>query len=261
MKKKCFLALLLLLAVILLSACAQKEVIPTIDEFQQKTLDMTEAPVITPEPVVITENTNTDSKEQGSDFYTGVEYSQASMVAQVGATPLALDPVDMPTPTPRPSLVFTYASYTTSNMPLNFTFEAPADWILDASVPGVITLTDPVARDGYQGYVTITMVTKDASYKMADMKNELNANVAALHATNFIEWKNESIENRTLVGKDGCYTTYRGVRYDNVIIRGRVHMALLDSNRVITVHLSAPGWYNESYTNVYKKIRETIKTI
>ena len=46
-----------------------------------------------------------------------------------------------------------------------------------------------------------------------------------------------------------------------VIVRGYVHVALLDNNRVLTLTVCAPGYYNSSYGDVYHRVRDTLKTI
>jgi hypothetical protein len=48
--------------------------------------------------------------------------------------------------------------------------------------------------------------------------------------------------------------------FDGTIVRGRVHMALLDG-RLLTMHVSCPGWYNTDYMTVYTHIRDTLKAI
>ena len=43
------------------------------------------------------------------------------------------------------------------------------------------------------------------------------------------------------------------------MIRGRVMVALLDNHQIITLHMSCPGWFNESYMNVVAHFRDTAK--
>lgn len=259
MKKKVLLLAIGLVSAVVLSGCtAAKPTIPPVPT-QANALE-TQAPTLVPPPTVPDLPEGYDpASEEDNGFYIGGNFDEYGRLLQVGATPIALDPVDMPTPTPRPSLVFNYTTVTAST--LGVTFDVPADWIVDESVPGTVVITDPVMRDGYQGSITIIISSKPNTFKTADIKDELNTFIAGLHRTNFNEWKTEKPSDRKLMGKAGYYTTYRGVRYDDVIIRGRVHMSLLDGGRLLTVHLSAPGWYNESYTNVYYKVRDTIKAI
>ena len=51
------------------------------------------------------------------------------------------------------------------------------------------------------------------------------------------------------------------MRTDGTIIRGRVMVALLEGNKIITVHMMVPGWFNESYMKVVDHFRDTLKTI
>lgn len=257
MKKMVLLAIVVMAAMVLVTGCAnEQESIPVV---RQASALATATPTTVPQMNFGLPDGYDPASEEDDGFYTGGEYDAYGKMIQVGATPIPLDPIDMPTATPRPSLVFTYTTITATT--LGVTFDAPADWIVDESIPGTITLYDPITRDGYQGFISLTSESKASSFKTGDIKTELNNYVAGLHKTNFDEWRTENIASRTLMGKDGYYTTFRGVRYDGVIIRGRVHMALLDGNRLLTVHVSAPGWYNESYSTVFYKIRDTLKAI
>ena len=257
MKKKQLIAVLLVLAVSVLTGCTSQ--IPVMPAPTQANALATAAPTAVPTQDIGLPEGYDPASEEDNGFYVSGDYDEFGNLIQIGATPIPLDPIDMPTATPRPSLVFTYTTVTAST--LGVTFDAPADWTVDESVPGTVTLYDPVLRDGYQGFITITVAARPNSFKLNDIKKEIDTYVADLHRTNFNEWKTEKTAARTLMGKDGFYTTYRGVRYDDVIIRGRVHMSLLDGSRLLIVHVSAPGWYNESYSNVFYKIRETLKAI
>ena len=35
----------------------------------------------------------------------------------------------------------------------------------------------------------------------------------------------------------------------------------MDGNRIIVVHMSCPGWYNETYMKIVDHFRETVRTI
>ena len=260
--KKTFLTLVLFLlaAMLVMTGCVsqQNNTIPTVTQANA---------LLTPVPVPeedlslldLPEGYDPASEEDHNpSLYLNGAYDEYGGLSQVGATPVPLDPIDLPTPTPRPELVFTYTAYTAAS--LGISFEAPAGWVVDESVPGTITLYDTVVRDGYQGYITISVTNVASSYRKADLKSQLSLSVADLHRTNFDKWEDFDTKERTLLKKDGYYTTYRGERSDGVIIRGYMQVALLDNNRVITLHVSAPGWYNSSYGNVYHKVRDTMKT-
>ena len=59
----------------------------------------------------------------------------------------------------------------------------------------------------------------------------------------------------------GYYNNYRGVMSDGTIVRGRVHMAIIGNNKLLTLHITCPGWYNSSYMKIYDNIYSSIKAI
>ena len=85
--------------------------------------------------------------------------------------------------------------------------------------------------------------------------------LAEIGQYNYTEWTTTDLAERTLLKKDGYYANYRGQYYDGTIVRGRVMVALLDNNQIITVHMAAPGWFNESYMNVVSHFRDTLQQI
>lgn len=179
---------------------------------------------------------------------------------RAGATPIPIDPIDMPTPTPRPNLSFTYASFTASKLGLKF--EAPADWVMDDSASNEVILYEPAAqmKDNYSAKISIAVSAVSSTYKKSDLKKELSTYISNLGAINYTEWKPNVASERTLLASPGYYNDYRGVLYDGTIVRGRVHVCLKD-NKVYIVHLSCPGWFFTSYTNIYTRIRNTLTVI
>ena len=97
--------------------------------------------------------------DDGSDLYvpepTGTVYPYA------GSTPIPLDPIDMPTPTPRPSLSFTYGDYSAASVGVSF--KAPAGWLVDESQAQTFILREPDSqiKDGQQ--CVCLLYTSDAA--------------------------------------------------------------------------------------------------
>jgi len=195
-------------------------------------------------------------EDDGSLYIPGAIYDDYGNLVNVGATPIPLDPIDMPTPTPRPSLTFQYGMVSASK--LGIAFEAPAGWYVDASSNDMVVLTDPNMYDGINATFSIRMQNVSNAYKLADVKDEVKAILKEVGQYNYSEWETTTLSSRTLLGKDGYYANYRGVLFDGTIVRGRVMVALLDGNRIITVHMKAPGWFNESYMNVVAHFRDTL---
>ncbi len=195
------------------------------------------------------------SEDNGAE-YDGGDYDEMGRSVYAGATPIPLDPVDKPTATPRPELTFNYSEYTSSSMGLKF--EIPYDWTVDDSVSGTLVFTDPNTLDNVNATMTVIVTAVASTYKADDIKADLKAELSALGQYNYTEWSTTTAEKRTLVGGDGYYANYRGVLYDGTIVRGRVHMAIINGNRRIEVIMNCPGWFNSSYTNVFTHFRNTV---
>ena len=243
-----------------LSACAPGDqnnapVSPT----QNAALIVTAVPDPTANPLGNLPEGYDPASEEGGDEYDGGSYDEMGRSVYAGATPIPLDPIDMPTPTPRPELTFNYISYEAKS--LGIKFEIPYDWVVDDSQNGTLIFTDRNTYDNVNASLSITMTTVANSYSVNDIKNDLAAEMAALGQYNYSEWSATNQESRTLLKGDGYYASYRGILYDGTIVRGRVHMALLTGNRRITVQLNCPGWFNSSYTGVYTHFRNTLAYI
>ena len=256
MKKRSL--LLVLLAVCLAFAgCAAKDNEPAAESPVVQKDPMT---VATPEPAdgETEEEAWGDplAEEDQGGFIPGTVYDAYGNAVYAGATPIPLDPIDMPTATPRPSLAFTYTPIAAES--LGVRFEAPQGWMMDASKPGTLVLMDPQAYDNVNATLTISVTPVAPTYKLADAKKEVTTYLAEL-GKGYTTWKTFEIASRTLLDKDGYYNNYRGEQADGTVVRGRVMVALLDGNQIMTVHMAAPGWYNESYMNVVAHFRDTLK--
>ncbi len=187
-------------------------------------------------------------------------YNDYGCTLYAGATPIPLDPIDMPTPTPKPTLTFSYGLVTSDKLRLSF--EAPVGWGIDASAADAVTLINQTALDGYNAYVTVRVYPVASSFKLADLRTELRDTLKELGQYNFAKWSTTDIATRTLLKKDGYYADYKGQYYDGTAIHGRVMLALLDNHQVIMVHLSCPdGYFDSSYKAVINHVRDTLKQI
>ncbi len=190
-------------------------------------------------------------------YYALGAYNASGEAIYAGATPIPLDPIDMPTPTPRPDLVFTYDTYTASR--LGLTFEAPNDWNVTQDDATGFSLTDPTTRENINASITITVTQVANNYKLSDVKTDLKNELAEIQKS-YTTWSAANAAARTLLGADGYYNIYRGELYDGTIVRGLVHIVLLPG-KTVTVHLISPGWFNSSYTKVYTRMRNTLKEL
>ena len=202
------------------------------------------------------------ASEEDSGTYNvySAAYNDYGRSLYAGATPIPLDPIDMPTPTPKPTLTFSYGAVTADKLRLSF--EAPVGWGIDTSADDAITLINQTALDGYNAYITIRVYSVASTFKLTDLRTELRNTLKDLGQYNYSKWSTTDIASRTLLKKDGYYADYEGKYYDGTAVYGRVMLALLDSHQVIMVHLSCPdGYFNSSYKAVIHHVRDTLKQI
>ncbi len=201
------------------------------------------------------------SEEDKVGYYAyGAVYNDYGRSVYAGATPIPLDPIDMPTPTPKPALTFSYGLVTADKLRLSF--EAPVGWGIDTSADDAVTLINQNALDGYNAYITVRVYSVASTFKTADLRTELRNTLKDLGQYNFAKWSTTDTASRTLLKKDGYYADYEGKYYDGTAIYGRVMLALLDTHQVIMLHLSCPdGYFNSSYKAVINHVRDTLKQI
>ncbi len=201
------------------------------------------------------------SEEDNGGYYAyGAVYNDYGRNVYAGATPIPLDPIDMPTPTPKPTLTFSYGAVTADKLRLSF--EAPVGWGIDTSADDAITLINQTALDGYNAYITIRVYSVASTFKLADLRDELRNTLKEIGQYNFAKWSTKESATRQLLKRDGYYNDYEGQYYDGTAIYGRVMMALLDSHQVIMVHLPCShGSFNSSYTAVINHVSDTLKQI
>lgn len=178
-----------------------------------------------------------------------------------GATPIPIDPIDMPTPTPRPELTFTYGEYTAAK--LGFTFKSAVGYMVDDSASDTYILTEPASavRDGYPCVITLQVTPITSNYAAKDVQTDLANYLKNLGAQYPTKWETWKAASKKLAGGTGYYNNYRGVMSDGTIVRGRVHMAIIGNNKLLTLHITCPGWYNSSYMKIYDNIYSSIKAI
>ncbi len=178
-----------------------------------------------------------------------------------GATPIPIDPIDMPTATPRPELTFTYGEYTAAK--LGFTFKSAVGYTIDDSSSDTYILTEPASavRDGYACVITLQVTSITSNYTTSDVKTDLANYLKNLGSQYTGKWETWTAASKKLAGGAGYYNNYRGVMADGTIVRGRVHMAIIGNNKLLTLHITCPGWYNSSYMKIYDTIYSSIKAI
>lgn len=262
MKKRLLLSVLLLSAILALCACAAKEPaadaaepvqqaqgqVPPMEQAQVEASQQVSAAVSLPE------NYNPAGEEDGAPAFAAVNKVYA------GATPVPIDPIDMPTATPRPELTFTYGDYTASK--LGITFKSAVGYEINENLNDKYILTEPATavKDNYPCTITLEVTGITKTFSTADVKTAL-ARYLANEGTQYETWETMQPASKTLMEGKGYYNNYRGVLADGTIVRGRVHMAIINDSQMLTLHLSCPGWYNSSYMKIFEQIQKSIKPI
>jgi len=279
MWKKRTLCLLLAVCALLLTACQEKEVFDTtLPADRQTEATETEAVQDLFGSAVVeatsddTEETNYDdgsydpSSEEGGDWEeTGSDTETVATAAPVmqseyaGATPVVIDPVDKPTPTPLPTLSFTYVTYEASA--LHMTFEAPSGWTVDESVSDSYTLTNPDPSMDYAATLTVRTVPVNKQYTKSELTKEVKGMLDTLSGSGDLSsFSPSNTAERTFLGTTGVYANYKAVvKETGAEIAGRMIVACVDKT-LYTLHVSYPRGYTEFYVdNVYDKFRHSVK--
>ncbi len=265
MKKSFRILALIMLAVLLTGCAAQNQSFPDAETAPASAQQKDPMDLSTPVPrqeLDLPEGYDPASEESGEDdvFNDSAVYDDYGRNVYAGATPIPLDPLDMPTATPKPTLTFEYG--TVSSEKLRLTFDAPQGWGIDDSVADAVTLINPTELDGYNAQITVRVYSVSSSFKTNDLKGVLRTTIKELGQYNFTNWKTTELANRTILKKDGFYADYEGTYTNEVSIYGRVMMALLDNNQVIMLHISCPnGYFNSSYKTVINHVRDSLKQI
>ncbi len=265
MKKRLMFALMMVLCVLLLCSCGEEttkfNVLGTGDSGnagQQNTDDLYEGM----DPLA-EEDTWTDPED-----YQEITITQPPVVTNTpaptmrseyaGATPVVIDPIDKPTPTPVPKLAVTYTTYDATKLGLSF--EGPAGWLKDDSAKDTFTIQNPNANMDYPATLTLRAEKVDAAYTTNNLKTVVQNYLNSIGDANFPDEYNPSrTDTRELLGKTGVYANYDGVMADGTRVAGRIHAVYVDKV-VYVVHLSAPYAQWEDYKDmVYDHLRDTIK--
>ena len=207
-----------------------------------------------------------DTQDNGVFIDTGAGGGLTAVQAEgtpypyAGATPIVLLPVDMPSPTPRAELAFTYVSYTAGS--LGVTFEAPDGWVTDDSQTDLYTVTEPESQmhDGQQCIITISAVPVANNYSESELKRQVTQRLKDISAVNFTAWDPSLTATRYLMGGKGVYANYTGQMANGVSLGGRIHYVCV-SNKLYGVEIVFPRAYKDDYLNVFSQIRETLKKV
>ncbi|MBP3644881.1 MAG: hypothetical protein J6K55_00460 [Clostridia bacterium] len=207
------------------------------------------------------------SEEDYVDPEYGVEsLYEASLKAEgtvypyAGSTPIPLNPIDMPTPTPRPDLSFTYADYTASTV--GVTFKAPVSWQVDQSYSGIFILSEPVnqIKDNQQCIITVSAEPVNATYKQSDLETHVKQRLNTIGGLDFDEWKPSLTATRYMMGSEGVYANYSGTLTDGTEVGGRIHYVSIDKT-LYGLEIQFPLGFKGDFIDVFGEIRSSMKQI
>lgn len=248
--------------------------IPEVDENKINPLDEEEPGM----PIDNNENNSYNSELSNDEFPINLDNSQNSdydlenvstapsmddyngEIKYAGATPIAIMPVDMPTPTPRQALEFNYTQYNATN--LNLKFEAPSGWEIDESIHDSYVLREPDAniKDDFSAVITVSAIPLSKDYTKSDLNREIKQQLDQLGSRNYSRWSPSNTAKRSLLNNDGIYANFKGTLVTGQRIRGRLHMTVID--RVLySVQIIHPAQYNEDFIGVFSNIRRTLNFI
>ena len=274
MNRKKMLCLLLALCAVALTACQQKEVFDTLPPESAATA----APTQETAQQDLFGNTvvgSTDyddgsydpSSEEGGEWEEvndepAEEIATAAPVIQseyAGATPVVIDPIDKPTPTPLPTLTFSYVTYEASS--LHMTFEAPSGWIVDDTVSDTYTLTNPDPSMDYAATLTIRAVPVNKAYSKSELTREVKGMLDTLAGSSELTgFSPSNTAERAFLSSTGVYANYKAVVRDTgAQIAGRLIVVCVDRT-LYTLQVSYPRGYTDTYVSgVYDRFRHSVK--
>lgn len=275
MKKRMICLLLALCAVMVLTACQKQETFPN---QPRANAPAEQPPVSAPaaEPVqqVFTAGSGTPDYDSGEYNPALEEGGQEEQIAPgsyatpaptmrseyAGATPVIIDPIDKPTPTPLPKLKFSYVTYEASA--LHLSFSGPTDWIVNDSAPDTYMLTNPDPSMDYAATVTIRVVPVNKNYTRNELVKEVKGAMDTIRSDgDFSSFDPSDTATRTFIDGNGVYMAYRGTLKDGRGVAGRVIVNCVDKTLYI-MHCSYPRSMADTFADgVYNKIRSTMKII
>lgn len=270
--QKRVLCLVLALSALLLTGCQQKEVFDTLPPERRAT----EAPAAESEqdlfgstvvgPTDYDDGSYDPASEEGGEWEEIQENpEEQTTVAPViqseyaGATPVLIDPIDKPTPTPLPTLSLSYVTYEAPS--LHLTFEGPSGWTVDDTQADSYRLTNPDPSMDYAATLTVRAVPVNKAYSKNELTREVKGMLDTLSGDGTLgSFSPSNTAERSFLGTTGVYANYTAVeKATGAEVAGRLIVACVDKT-LYSLHVAYPRGYRDFYvTNVYDKFRHTVK--
>ena len=271
-KKRILCLALVLCAALVMTACQKKETFPTTDQQpaaeQQPQQQNIFGDTPLPQEIDFDDGSYDPTSEEGGgqeelisqdSFLQDDDVTPAPTMKgeYAGATPVLIDPVDKPTPTPLPTLTFVYDNYEAPA--LHLAFQAPAGWLPDDSQPDTYTLTNPDPSMDYAATLSIRVVPVSKNYNKSDLIDEVKSTLKTLGSNGFESFERSNTAGRKFMNADGVYANYSGKTTEGAKVAGRLIIAC--SNKTLYIlNVSYPQGYTKTYVdNVYDKFRHSVK--
>ena len=211
------------------------------------------APEVTPSPTPI------PLLEDNAD--TGFDFSQ---VDNPLATPVAVNPIDMPTPTPAPTPNYAYDTYTNESMAISF--DIPYTWLLNPATNQETTIqfvepkSERMDENGYQTRLTVERFSAGLTQTASDARTRLESVTTELSGM-FTTFKAGDIASASIGGANGYYCYYTATYNDGTTeysMRGRLVVVAHDKD-LFQIRLTAPSAWFSYYNHVYRQLRSSFK--
>ena len=175
-----------------------------------------------------------------------------------GATPVIIDPIDKPTPTPLPVLSFSFVTYEAAS--LHLTFEGPSGWTVDDTIADTYRLTNPDPSMDYAATLVVRAVPVNKAYSKSELTREVKGMLDTLASGQMTSFEPSNTAERSFLGTTGVYANYTATDAETgAKVAGRLIVACADKT-LYTLHMSCPRGYRDFYvTNVYDKFRHSVK--
>ncbi len=242
---------------------------------------------------------NPAAEEDGQDVEFIVDMTPAPMPATPepflsgeypGATPMMIDPIDKPTPTPVPKITFDtksgFDTYTAGE--LHLSFKGPKGWVLSgpggwgpgSDAPDTYTLTNPDTALDYTAQIRIRVVSVNEQYNKSDLDKEVKAlRDAARNEMEFTEFNRYDTASRAFIKirdpkssdenpkyvfieDKGQETQFRGVLAENgAKVAGRMIIGCYNKKLYILYCTYPSGELREAFETIFTTARESLTLI
>ena len=180
------------------------------------------------------------------------------------ATPVAVDPIDKPTPTPAPTPNYIYETY--SNPAMGVSFSIPYTWLLNpnTNLETTVQFVEPQSEmmdvGGYQTRLTIEKLNMGLQQTAADARERLEYVLEELEQS-FTVFSANSVAPQSVGDANGYYCYYKAEYNDgvkNYLMNGRI-IIVAHGKALYQIRLTTPrNWYSY-YEYVYRKVRSTME--